>query len=193
MLKLPNGVDINNLIDNLRIFSWEASDCLLHYSQLFKEVNYESHILNNGEKKDPVTIADLKVNETVIKRIEEKYADIKWGVLSEENAKLGENVCNENGECMTETSCEDLKSKAEPGFLNMTLKDNVDQNSTSIYLNEENMFLNSSHVMISEPYKCIIPIRGTGRPLVSNTRYAWLVGKSVLSGYYTIFNASSID
>ena len=95
MLKLPNGVDINNLIDNLRIFSWEASDCLLHYSHLFKEGNYESHIFSNGEKKDPVTIADLKVNEIIIKRIKEQYADIKWGILSEENAKLGEKFSNE--------------------------------------------------------------------------------------------------
>ena len=31
-------------------------------------------------KKDPVTIADLKVNEIIIKRIKEQYADIKWGI-----------------------------------------------------------------------------------------------------------------
>ena len=46
-------------------------------------------------KKDPVTIADLKVNEIIIKRIKEQYADIKWGILSEENAKLGEKFSNE--------------------------------------------------------------------------------------------------
>ena len=33
MIKLPFGVDINNLIDDLRIFSWEAEDILLYYSK----------------------------------------------------------------------------------------------------------------------------------------------------------------
>ena len=36
MIKLPSGVDINNLIDDLRIFSWEAADILLYYSKLLK-------------------------------------------------------------------------------------------------------------------------------------------------------------
>ena len=93
MSKLPNGVDINNLIDNLRIFSWEASHYMLHYSQLFKDGNYKSNIINN-KKEDPVTNADLKVNEIIIKRIGEHYGDIKWGILSEENVKLEKGVCN---------------------------------------------------------------------------------------------------
>ncbi len=95
MFKLPNGVDINNLIDNLRIFSWEAADCLLYYSQLFKNGNYKNHIINNEKNNDPVTKADLKVNEIIIKKIEAKYRDVKWGILSEENVKLGEGICNE--------------------------------------------------------------------------------------------------
>ena len=45
VIKLPNGVDINNLIDDLRIFSWEASEILLHYSQILKDSNYKSNIL----------------------------------------------------------------------------------------------------------------------------------------------------
>ena len=40
------------------------------------------------KKEDPVTKADLKVNEIIIKRIGEYYRDIKWGILSEENVKL---------------------------------------------------------------------------------------------------------
>ena len=68
MFKLPNGVDINNLIDNLRIFSWEAAHCMLHYSQLFKDGNYKRNIINK-KNEDPVTKADLKVNEIIIKRI----------------------------------------------------------------------------------------------------------------------------
>ena len=93
MSKLPNGVDINNLIDNLRIFSWEASEYMLYYSQLFKDGNYKSNIINK-KKEDPVTKADLKVNEIIIKRIKEHYGDIKWGILSEENVKLEKGTCN---------------------------------------------------------------------------------------------------
>jgi len=34
MCKLPYGVDINNLIDDVRIFSWLAADILLYYSNV---------------------------------------------------------------------------------------------------------------------------------------------------------------
>ncbi len=95
MFKLPNGIDINNLIDNLRIFSWEAADYLLYYSQLFKDGNYRNLTINKEKNEDPVTKADLKVNEIIIKRIGDHYRDIKWGILSEENVKIGESICEE--------------------------------------------------------------------------------------------------
>tara|TARA_B100001989_G_C24547547_1_gene471973 strand:- start:2099 stop:3001 length:903 start_codon:yes stop_codon:yes gene_type:complete len=98
VLKLPNGVDINNLIDNLRIFSWEASDCLLYYSQLFKEGNFKSYIIKKETYEDPVTKADLKVNEIIIKRIKDHYSSVKWGLLSEENVKLGEQISGEESD-----------------------------------------------------------------------------------------------
>ena len=43
--------------------------------------------LDNNNLEDPVTIADLKVNELIIKDINEKYKNIEWDILSEENAK----------------------------------------------------------------------------------------------------------
>ena len=95
MIKLPNSVDKNNLIDNLRIFSWEAADCLLHYSQIFKEGGHTSHIIKTDKKEDPVTIADLKVNEMLIRRIKNQYKNVNWGILSEENVKVGERVYND--------------------------------------------------------------------------------------------------
>ena len=95
MIKLPNSVDKNNLIDNLRIFSWEAADCLLHYSQIFKEGGHTSHIIKTDKKEDPVTIADLKVNEMLIRRIKNQYKNVNWGILSEENVKVGERVNND--------------------------------------------------------------------------------------------------
>ena len=45
MFKLPIGVDINNLIDDLRLFSWEASDILLHYSKRLKNQEYSKEII----------------------------------------------------------------------------------------------------------------------------------------------------
>ena len=87
MIKLPSGVDIQNLINYLKIFSWEASDALLHYAQLLKDTKNRNDILKNDNIKDPVTLADLKVNEIIIRKINEKYKGIDWKILSEENVK----------------------------------------------------------------------------------------------------------
>ena len=62
MIKLPSDLEINGLIDDLRIFSWEAADILLYYSKILKDSNYKNNILKNGNTEDPVTLADLKVN-----------------------------------------------------------------------------------------------------------------------------------
>ncbi len=87
MIKLPSGVNIENLISDLRIFSWEASKILLDYAQILKDSNNKSNILENDNMEDPVTLADLKVNELIIGRINEKYKNINWEILSEENVK----------------------------------------------------------------------------------------------------------
>ena len=87
-MKLPSGVDINNLIDDVRIFSWQAADILLYYSKLLEDADDKRKILENNDEEDPVTLADLKVNELMIKRINEKYKNINWDILSEENVKI---------------------------------------------------------------------------------------------------------
>ena len=88
MIKLPSDLEFNSLIEDLRIFSWEAADILLYYSKVLKDSNYKSNILKNGNIEDPVTIADLRVNELIIQRINEKYKDVNWEILSEENVKI---------------------------------------------------------------------------------------------------------
>ena len=100
MIKLPIGVDINNLIDDLRIFSWEAGEILLFYSKLIKDLNYKNEIITSKDNEDPVTLADLKVNEVIIQRINDKYKDINWQILSEENVKISPKNCNTNAEWM---------------------------------------------------------------------------------------------
>ena len=96
MVNLPSGVDINNLIDDLRIFSWEAADILLYYSKLLEDSEAKRNILQNNNENDPVTLADLKVNELIIKRINEKYKNINWDIFSEENVKTSNNFVSKN-------------------------------------------------------------------------------------------------
>ena len=76
MIKLPSGLDIKNLIDDLRSFSWEASETLIYYSQILKDSDNKSNILKNENIDDPVTIADLTVNELIIQKFKEKYNKI---------------------------------------------------------------------------------------------------------------------
>ena len=94
MIKLPFGVDINNLIDDLRNFSWEAADILLYYSCMLEDSNYKVNILKNENAEDPVTLADLKVNELIIQKINQKYKEIDWEILSEENEKIDSKDCD---------------------------------------------------------------------------------------------------
>ena len=88
MGKLPFGVDIVNLIDDLKVLSWEVSDILLYYAKLIRNPDNLNEIITSNKNTDPVTKADLEVNELIIKRINQKYADVNWNILSEENTKL---------------------------------------------------------------------------------------------------------
>ena len=84
MLYLPEGIDINKLIDDLRLFSWSASDILLKYSQYIKDKKYENDFIKNKENNEPVTLADLDVNNFIIDNLQNKYTNIDWDILSEE-------------------------------------------------------------------------------------------------------------
>ena len=100
MFKLPIGVDINNLIDDLRVFSWEASDILLHYSKILKNPNYAKEIINTKDDSEPVTAADLAVNDLIIKKINKNYKEVDWHILSEENVKTVSDNLNSNSKWM---------------------------------------------------------------------------------------------
>ena len=91
MINLPCGVDVKNLIGDLISFSWEAADILLSYSDDIKNSKKKINILNKKNNADPVTLADLEVNELIIKRINEKYTGTDWEILSEENFKINSN------------------------------------------------------------------------------------------------------
>ncbi len=98
MINLPSGIQIDTLINHLRILSWEASDILLYYSQILKDPDNKSNILKNDNLLDPVTLADLKVNELIIKRINHHFKDVDWEILSEENVKNDSSDCDINAE-----------------------------------------------------------------------------------------------
>ena len=93
MITLPSGVDINNLIDDLRTFSWEAAKILIYYSNMLKDPNVKAYIIKNKKDESPVTKADLEANDLIIRSIKEKYKDISWEILSEETVKIeSENI-----------------------------------------------------------------------------------------------------
>ena len=98
MIKLPSGVGIENLINDLRILSWEASEILLYYAQILKDSDNKSNILINHNYEDPVTLADLKVNNMIIQKINEKYKNVKWQILSEENVKSAHDNLDRNAD-----------------------------------------------------------------------------------------------
>tara|TARA_B100001057_G_scaffold348173_1_gene349523 strand:- start:300 stop:1202 length:903 start_codon:yes stop_codon:yes gene_type:complete len=98
VIKLPFGVDVDKLIDDLRNFSWEAADILLSYSNIIKNSEQNIEVLKNKNINDPVTLADLKVNDLIINRLNQKYQNINWEILSEENFKIESNPCNNNAE-----------------------------------------------------------------------------------------------
>ncbi|KGF86506.1 3'(2'),5'-bisphosphate nucleotidase CysQ [Prochlorococcus marinus] len=88
MVKVPFCVDTDKLISDLKIISWEAADILLYYSKEIKDIKQKNKIVRNKGLNDPVTLADLKVNELIIKKIRENYSDFEYSILSEENVNL---------------------------------------------------------------------------------------------------------
>ena len=88
MVTLPNGVDINNLIEDLKIYSWQAADIFLDFSRKIKDFNFKDELIKSVDLNNPVTEADLKVNELIINNIKKNYSNINWDFLSEESVKI---------------------------------------------------------------------------------------------------------
>ena len=98
VFKLPINVHIDNLIDHLRIVSWEASEILLNYSQMLKNPTYKNEIVRSKSNEDPVTLADLSVNNLIIQSLNNNFKDVHWDILSEENVKINTFKFNSNTE-----------------------------------------------------------------------------------------------
>jgi len=59
LIKLPCGVDLNDLIDDLRNLSWEVSDILLHYANNIKNSEQKKDFLKNKNNDDLFFMAEL--------------------------------------------------------------------------------------------------------------------------------------
>ena len=88
MFRLPIGVEINNLVDDLKTISWKAFDILYYYSNKLKNNSLNTELIKYKNFDDPVTIADLKVNNLVISEIKKRYPETDWGFLSEEKGAI---------------------------------------------------------------------------------------------------------
>jgi len=84
-LDLPEGLDIDYLIDDLRRLGWAAANIMLFYSNQFRKEKAKEELIKTKDNNEPVTLADLEVNDLIINHIREKYQNIKWHLLSEEN------------------------------------------------------------------------------------------------------------
>lgn len=54
------------------------------------------------------------------------------------------------------------------------------------------MFLNNSQVTLPKDYKCMIPF-GSNSPNGQLTDQTWFLGKSIMSSYYSIFDATQLE
>ena len=84
---MPFDIDIHHLIDDLRIISWEAADTLIFYSEIIKKNNIEMVDIKAGN--EPVTVADLTVNNSIVKKLKEKYSKYGWNIITEESGEIG--------------------------------------------------------------------------------------------------------
>ena len=85
---LPEGVEIEHLLDRLRYFSWGAADILIAYARGKQPPHGFQKVLDveyGGE--GPVSAADLAVNKWLLDGLESSFPKIDWKLISEETAK----------------------------------------------------------------------------------------------------------
>lgn len=87
-MNLPEGLDIDYLIDDLRRLGWEAANIMLLYSNQFRNEKAKKDLIKTKDNNEPVTLADLEVNDLIINHIREKYQKVRWHLLSEENGMI---------------------------------------------------------------------------------------------------------
>ncbi len=95
-LVVPDDVDLEYLLDELRKLSWKSADILMAYAHGEKPPYGLPESLTVEEGGDgPVSAADIAVNELFISGLNEKFSTIQWEILSEESAKQKTNETRE--------------------------------------------------------------------------------------------------
>ncbi|WP_320667211.1 3'(2'),5'-bisphosphate nucleotidase CysQ [Prochlorococcus sp. MIT 1307] len=85
---LPEGVNLEELLANLRKLSWGAADILMAYARDETPPYGFSRELKVQESIDgPVSAADLAVNAWLLDGLEAHFPSAPWKLLSEETAK----------------------------------------------------------------------------------------------------------
>ncbi len=85
---LPEGVEIETLLNTLRKLSWGAADILLAYARGKQPPHGFQKALDVTNNTDgPVSAADLAVNKWLLNGLKIDFPKTKWGLLSEESAK----------------------------------------------------------------------------------------------------------
>ena len=88
MIKLPKGVDLQNLLLFLKRLGYKSSSILRDFENESIEL-YESpeSSKQNHNEKDLVTAADLSLNKLITEEFFIHFPNIKWEIVTEENAK----------------------------------------------------------------------------------------------------------
>ena len=87
-LVVPKGVELKNLLDELRKLSWAAADVLMAYARGHEPPFGFPKSLTIEEGGDgPVSAADMAINELLISGLEDSLSYKDWDILSEENSK----------------------------------------------------------------------------------------------------------
>lgn len=91
MIELPKGIDLKDLLLFLRNIGLRSSSILRDYEKgIFPlyENNDDLHV--KYDPNDPVTAADLAINQLIVESFSTNFFGIDWELISEENAKSNE-------------------------------------------------------------------------------------------------------
>ena len=92
---LPEDVETEDLLNNLRTMGREINTLLKSYSQNNLDTKeFKKKLRIKNLPSGPVTSADIEVNEIIIKGIKDNYPSQPWELLSEEN-KVYPTICSD--------------------------------------------------------------------------------------------------
>ena len=87
-LVLPEGVELTNLLDELRKLSWTAADVLMAYARgLEPPFGFPKSLTVKEGVDGPVSAADMAINELLISGLKNGFTYKGWDILSEESSK----------------------------------------------------------------------------------------------------------